>query len=100
MIYCVSVHHTGTWTAISWLTQHAEVEGFLQEDHVTRVMEGDEGEVVHKIESFEITASFHPMMVYHEHVRIEALKPTRSGYLPDLWWGRNLSPGQIVAITS
>ncbi len=97
MIYCLSVHHTGTWTAIRWLTSHKGVEGFLQEDHVSEVMEGD-GEVVHQIEDFLLKGEFHPKMVYHEHVRIEAKKATISGYLPDLWWSRGLAPAQVVLI--
>ncbi len=96
MIYCLSVHHTGTWTAISWLTQHDGVDGFLQEDHVSEVLA--DGEVYHQVGDMMLKAEFDPKMVYHEHVRIEASKPTRSGYLPDLWWERSLAPVQMVLI--
>lgn len=96
MIFCLSVHHTGTWTAISWLTQHDGVEGFVQEKHVAEVMADEE--IIHQIESFSLRAKFDPLMVYHEHVRLAELRPTRSGYLPDLWWDRGLAPAQMILI--
>ena len=63
MIYCLSVHHTGTWTAIGWLTAHEGVVGFLQEAHVNKILMG--GKMTHKIDEFHLEAEFHPLMVYH-----------------------------------
>ena len=66
MIYCLSQHHTGTWTSLSWLNSHRDVEGFIQEAHAHETLAG--GEVVHEVESGLYTEKFHPRMVYHEHI--------------------------------
>ena len=67
MIYCLSIHHTGTWTSLSWLNAHKDVKGFVQEAHAHQALEGDEA-VVHRVESGEYPEKFHPMMLYHEHI--------------------------------
>lgn len=66
MILCLSIHHTGTWTSLSWLQSHRDVKGFLQEAHAHDALAGDE--VVHHVESGDYPERFHPMMVYHEHL--------------------------------
>ncbi len=66
MICCFSQHHTGTWTALSWLNAHSDVEGFMQQAHAHDTLAGEV--VDHKVESGIYTEEFHPNMVYHEHL--------------------------------
>jgi len=98
MIYCLSVHHTGTWTSIDWLTSHEDVEGFLTEANVNKILLG--GKMVHRIGDFEIRAEFNPLMVYHEHVRLEPVTITSEGFQTDQWWDRMLSPAQMVMVST
>lgn len=96
VIFCLSVQHTGTWTAISWLTAHDNVVGFLQEKHVNEVIAGKP--IVHQIEEYSLKSSFDPLMVYHEHIRLEDERRFKSGFRPDLWWERNVAPSQMIFI--
>ncbi len=98
MIYCLSVHHTGTWSAIEWLTAHEDIKGFLQQAHVNKILMG--GKMIHKIDDFRLEAKFHPLMVYHEHVVLEGVKFTPAGFLPDQWWERMISASQTVMIST
>ena len=66
MIYCLSQHHTGTWTSIAWLLSHKDVKGFLQEAHAHDALEGEE--IIHEVESGQYTERFDPAMVYHQHI--------------------------------
>ncbi len=66
MIYCLSQHHTGTWTSLAWLHSHKDIKGFLQEAHAHDALEGHE--IKHKVESGIYTEKFDPAMVYHEHI--------------------------------
>ena len=100
MIYCLSVHHTGTWTTIGWLTEHQGVGGFLQEAHVNEIMEKGAGAYLHEIGPIQIKPKFSPTMVYHEHARLEQRKPTPSGYLGPAWWEFRMAPSQMVLIAT
>lgn len=66
MIYCLSIHHTGTWTSLSWLNAHRDLKGFVQKAHAHETLAGQE--VVHKVESGEYREHFDPLMLYHEHI--------------------------------
>lgn len=67
LIYCLSQHHTATWTSLSWLNAHRDVEGFLLEPHAFEVLSGAE-DIIHPMESGTYPEKFHPKMVYHEHI--------------------------------
>ena len=67
LIYCLSQHHTGTWTSLSWLLSHRDVEGFIQRAHAHEALAGRE-DIVHQVESGKYPEKFHPLMVYHEHI--------------------------------
>ncbi len=97
MIYCLSHHHTGTWTALAWLTLHDKVKGLLLEDYVYEVLGGEI--IKHQVESGIYVARFDPNMVYHEHLRVE--RPTvwtSSGYQSQPWWGSRIKGSQLVLL--
>lgn len=98
MIYCLSIHHTGTWTAIGWLTAHQGVVGFLQEVHVNKILLG--GKMTHKIDEFHLEAEFHPLMVYHEHVALEPPNFSDSGFRTDQWWDRMVQAHQMIMMAT
>lgn len=79
MIYCLTIQHTGTWSALAWLNQHNDVSGFMTRDHVLDVLsnklDGSSVFVQHPLESGVYTEKFHPSMVYHEHLRAEFKQP-------------------------
>ncbi len=80
MIYCLTQHHTGTWSTLAWVLSHQTVKGFLTTEHIFDILEPDEPDQesgvypVHPMESGELVEEFHPSMVYHEHLRLDADK--------------------------
>lgn len=79
MIYCLSQHHTGTWSTLAWVKDHREVEGFLTSEHLFDILEstGKDTEVipVHPMESGDLVEKFDPRLVFHEHIKLD---PTRT----------------------
>lgn len=69
MIFCLSQQHTGTWSSLSWLNGHQEVQGFIQDRYVYQALNGEK--IVHKVESGTYAERFHPDMVYHAHIETE-----------------------------
>lgn len=97
MIYCLSHHHTGTWTALAWLTMHDSVKGLLLEDYVYEVLGGQV--VKHQVESGIYEARFDPNMVYHEHLRVEIPTVwTSTGYRSAPWFGARIKGAQLVLL--
>jgi len=83
MIYCLTQHHTGTWSTLAWILNHQRVQGFLTTQHIFDILEPSEPYQssgvypVHPMESGELVEEFHPSMVYHEHIRLDPEKPER-----------------------
>jgi len=83
MIYCLTQHHTGTWSTLAWILNHQNVKGFLTTEHIFDILEPSEPfrssgvYPVHPMESGELIEEFHPSMVYHEHMRLDAEKAER-----------------------
>lgn len=91
MILCFSQHHTGTWTSLSWLNSHQDIKGFLLEPHVNEVLGGAE-DIVHPMESGTYPEKFHPMLVYHEHLKAEYADATGDRF--------RLCPAQMVMMAT
>jgi hypothetical protein len=68
VIYCLSQHHTGTWSTLAWVSQHDSVRGLITYPHIFDALERKD-DVIHRMESGEMPSVWHPTMVYHEHVR-------------------------------
>ena len=79
MIYCLTQHHTGTWSTLAWVLKHQGVDGFLTSEHIFDILEstGKDTEVipVHPMESGELVEKFDPRLVFHEHIKLD---PTRT----------------------
>jgi len=73
MIYCLTQHHTGTWSTLAWILRHREVEGFLTTEHIFDILEPSSNFPVHPMESGDLVEEFHPSMVYHEHLRFDSM---------------------------
>ena len=83
MIYCLTQHHTGTWSTLAWILKHQGVDGFLTREHIFDILEPveprDESGVypVHPMESGELVEKFHPRLVFQEHIRLDPTKMDR-----------------------
>ena len=79
---------------------HQGVDGFLQEDNVNEIMEKGNAAFLHEIGPIQVKPKFSPLMVYHEHARMEGRKATASGYLGPAWWKYRLAPAQVILIAT
>lgn len=81
MIYCLTQHHTGTWSTLAWVLKHRGVDGFLTREHLFDILEstGKDAEVipVHPMESGDLVEKFDPRLVFHEHIRLDPTKRNR-----------------------
>ncbi len=83
MIYCLTQHHTGTWSTLAWVLKHQGVDGFLTKEHIFDILEpsppDQESGVypVHPMESGELVEKFDPRLVFQEHIRLDPTKMDR-----------------------
>lgn len=70
MIFCLSHHHTGTWSTLAWVRDHQGVDGLITGAHLFDALEKKEG-IIHPMESGVIHCNWHPSMVYHEHLKAD-----------------------------
>ncbi len=70
MIFCLSPHHTGTWSTLAWISKHREVHGLVTAAHLFDALAKND-ECVHEMESGLMRDEWHPQMVYHEHVKAD-----------------------------
>ena len=83
MIYCLSQHHTGTWSTLAWILKHQGVDGFLTSAHLFDILEPSEPDQesgvypVHPMESGELVEKFDPKLVFQEHMKLDPTKVNR-----------------------
>ncbi len=78
MIFCLSQHHTGTWTTLDWIQRHQEIGGLITAAHLFDTIERNgDGMMFQPIEGGPVQPKWDPTMVYHEHISTDGPEPTR-----------------------
>jgi hypothetical protein len=78
VIYCLSQHHTGTWTTLDWIQRHRGVDGIITAAHLFDAVERNgAGMMFQPIEGGPIPPRWDPSMVYHDHIETDGPEPTR-----------------------
>lgn len=77
MIFCLSQHHTGTWTTLDWIQRHQEIGGLITGAHLFDAIERRGGDMMFTVLDHPVPPRWDPTMVYHEHIETDGPEPTR-----------------------